>query len=90
MSPRTVHGLMSESVKTGVKEGVQEEVQRHLRPSASRKVGFVVGALILTVGHRLRARRNRMHKIERKLDVIVEQVADDADDRPVPADRSLS
>ena len=37
---------------------------------------LVVGALILSIGYALRARRRRMQKIERKLDMIVEGVAD--------------
>jgi hypothetical protein len=75
MSPRTVKGLMAESVKSGVKEGVQEEVQGRLTPSVSQKIGFTVGAFILSFGYVLRARRRRMQKIERKLDTIVEEVA---------------
>ena len=76
MSPRSVQALMAESVKSGVKEGVQEEVRGRLAPGKAHGFGFTVGALILSIGYALRARRRRMQKIERKLDMIVEEVAD--------------
>ena len=76
MRPRSVQALMAESVKSGVNESVQEEVRGRLAPGRAHGFGFTVGALILSIGYALRARRRRMQKIERKVDMIVEEVAD--------------
>jgi hypothetical protein len=72
--PTTLPQMIAGSVEEGVEVGVRRGIDRYLHPGIAEKVGFAVGATILIVGLAAQSRRRRQERIERKLDVVAEQV----------------
>jgi hypothetical protein len=72
--PQMMAGSVAEAVEEGVEVGVRRGISRYLHPGIADKIGFGVGATILVVGRAAQSRRRRQERIERKLDMVAEQV----------------
>ena len=86
--PTTVQTEIKKKAAEGVIEGaevaapiLQEQVKKSLLHSrAAQRSGFITGGAFVVLIYSLIARRRRLDRLEEKLDAVVDEVADDADD----------
>jgi hypothetical protein len=63
-----------------VRRAVDDTVGGFFRPGIPERIGFVVGLTILGVGLSVRARQQKLRRIEEKVDVLVPDEVLAADD----------
>lgn len=69
-------GAVREAGEEGMRAGIRKELDR-LRPQMAEKFGFVTGLTILLIGYGMQRRRQRLDRIESKLDTVVDEHTDD-------------
>jgi hypothetical protein len=77
VSLASLPGAVRKAGEEGMREGIRKELDR-LRPQMAEKFGFATGLTILLIGYRMQKRKQRLDRIERKLDRVVEEDADDS------------
>jgi hypothetical protein len=60
-----------------MREGIRKETNRLTHPRIAEKVGFATGFMILLVGYGMQRRRQRLERIECKIDKVDDQVNGD-------------
>jgi len=86
--PTTVQTAIKKKAAEGVIEGavvaapiVEEQVKKSLLHSkAAQRSGFITGGVFVVLIYGLMVRRRRLDRLEEKLDVVVDEVADEDDD----------
>jgi transcription elongation GreA/GreB family factor len=76
VSLASLPAVVRRSSERGMREGIQKEADRVTHPKIAEKVGFAAGFTILLVGYGMQRRKERLHRIERKLDHIDDQLDD--------------
>ena len=61
------------------REHVKKETKTLLRSKAAQRSGFITGGLLVALMYGLIARHRRLERMERKLDAVVDEVADEDD-----------
>lgn len=82
VSKKTAEGVVEGVAAAGpvAREVVKKETRTMLRSKAARRSGLITGGFVFALLYGLMARRRRLDRLEEKLDVVVNEVADEDDD----------